>query len=179
VSASLGLEAPQPVELGDRRPVAVLPWKGALLHIVSRILQASSLRLWVTMTTDDGAASDATTTTHVLVVDDDVSLRRLIERALVLEGYSVAVAGDGAAALARIRERRPALILLDLQMPGMDGWQFREQLRAAGQAIPIVVMTSLYQAPPSQDGMAAYLAKPFALEDLLDAVARMVGVSDS
>jgi CheY-like chemotaxis protein len=115
----------------------------------------------------------------VLVVDDDVSLRRLIAKALTLEGYSVAVAGDGEEALARIAERRPALILLDLQMPGMDGWQFQERLRADGQVIPIVVMTSLYQGRPSRDGMAAYLAKPFAVAELLDVVAHIVGVSDS
>lgn len=131
------------------------------------------------MPTDGAATSDAARPGHVLVVDDDVWLRRLIAKALALEGYSVAVAGDGEEALARIAERRPALVLLDLQMPGMDGRQFHDQLRAQGPAILVVLMTSLYQVPPRLDGVAAYLAKPFALKALLDAVARVAGGTDS
>ncbi|MGH7318414.1 MAG: response regulator, partial [Candidatus Rokuibacteriota bacterium] len=80
----------------------------------------------------------------VLVVDDDVALRELLRRILEREGYRVLEAENGRAALQRIREEPPGVILLDLMMPEMDGFEFVTELRKqdAGRAIPIIVITA-------------------------------------
>jgi CheY-like chemotaxis protein len=80
----------------------------------------------------------------VLVVDDDPALRELIRRILEREGYRVAEAENGRAALARIRETPPGLILLDLMMPEMDGFEFLAEFRKqdAWRMVPIIVITA-------------------------------------
>jgi signal transduction histidine kinase/DNA-binding response OmpR family regulator len=80
----------------------------------------------------------------VLVVDDDPLVRRLAREVLEREGWAVAEAVDGRAALAQVQEVRPQLVILDLMMPQMDGFEFIEQFRAseAWRAIPVVVVTA-------------------------------------
>jgi CheY-like chemotaxis protein len=108
---------------------------------------------------------------RVLVVDDDRDIRELLVELLASEGYEVASAADGRRALAEARSRRPDVILLDLMMPVMSGWEFREaQLRDPELAgIPVVVVTAFED---SLDG-TALLRKPFLVEDVLDAVQRL------
>jgi Amt family ammonium transporter len=81
---------------------------------------------------------------QVLVVDDDAVTRDMLRRTLQGEGWTVAEAANGREALARVMEAAPALILLDLMMPEMDGFQFVDELRARDQwrSIPVVVMTA-------------------------------------
>ena len=81
---------------------------------------------------------------QVLIVDDDPEARRWLARALAAEGWQTSEAGDGGAALERIRERAPDLILLDLLMPEMDGFEFltRLQADALGPRVPVVVVTA-------------------------------------
>ncbi len=81
---------------------------------------------------------------QVLIVDDDPEARRWLARALTAEGWQASEAGDGQTALARVRERRPDLILLDLLMPEMDGFEFlaRLQADAKGPRVPVVVVTA-------------------------------------
>jgi CheY-like chemotaxis protein len=80
----------------------------------------------------------------VLVVEDDPDTRNLLCKKLELEGWSVTSAEDGQAALRCVAERRPALILLDLMMPRMNGFEFIAELRKVGswRSIPIVVVTA-------------------------------------
>ncbi|MEJ2218191.1 MAG: response regulator [Gemmatimonadota bacterium] len=80
----------------------------------------------------------------VLVVEDDEATRALLRRALEAEGCTVTEAADGRAGLERVAQRMPALILLDLIMPGMDGFEFLEELRGhdTWHAIPVVVVTA-------------------------------------
>jgi signal transduction histidine kinase/DNA-binding response OmpR family regulator/CHASE3 domain sensor protein len=81
---------------------------------------------------------------QVLIVDDDPEARRWLARALTAEGWQASEAGDGRAALASVRGRRPDLILLDLLMPEMDGFEFLARLQAAanGPRVPVVVVTA-------------------------------------
>jgi adenylate cyclase len=81
---------------------------------------------------------------QVLIVDDDAEARRWLARALTAEGWQAREAEDGTAALARVRERRPDLILLDLLMPEMDGFEFLARLQADGKLprVPVVVVTA-------------------------------------
>jgi two-component system OmpR family response regulator len=109
----------------------------------------------------------------VLVVDDDDSLCQFIADALGPEGYTTVRAADGQAALSAVEVTAPDLILLDVQMPGIDGWEVLQQLRAkAGPHRPIVVMTGQYEGQERALGSGAqgYLAKPFDLDDLFECV---------
>ena len=81
----------------------------------------------------------------VLVVDDDSAVRRMILLLLSSEGYETETATDGAEALALMRQRRPCLVLLDINMPLMDGWEFRkQQLEDPALAdVPVVCITGI------------------------------------
>jgi CheY-like chemotaxis protein len=110
---------------------------------------------------------------RVLIIDDDEQLCDTIREAL-REDYAVASAPHGAAALDLVKVHEPALILLDLRMPIMDGWSFVHQYRrVAGAPARIVVMTAAADAPSiaSQLGCDGYLRKPFDLASLIDCVA--------
>ena len=110
----------------------------------------------------------------ILVVDDDPAILATVADILALSGYPVATAADGAEGLRLAAELRPALVLLDLRMPGIDGWDVARTLRARGLAAPILVMTAAQDARrwAEQLGADGYLAKPFDLDDLLTAVER-------
>jgi CheY-like chemotaxis protein len=116
----------------------------------------------------------------ILVVDDDAAVRRLLVWALTDEGYSVLEAPDGAVALARVREAAPSLILLDMRMPGLDGWAFARRYHAQpGPHAPIVCVTAAADAAAvaargAHIGAVASFSKPFDLEALLAVVGRYV-----
>ena len=101
---------------------------------------------------------------------------RLVQEILALEGYPVMAAANGAEALRSIEQARPALVLLDMRMPVLDGWGFADALKARGLAVPVLVMTAAQDARRWAAEIAAdgYIAKPFGLLDLLRAVARFV-----
>jgi CheY-like chemotaxis protein len=109
----------------------------------------------------------------ILVVDDDEAIRTVVSLVLSDEGYEVLTAEDGRAALARLATVQPDLILLDMRMPIMDGWELARAYRAAPRPhASIVVLTAAHDAASraAQIDAAGYLAKPFALEDLLTIV---------
>jgi two-component system response regulator MprA len=107
----------------------------------------------------------------VLVVDDDVSIRRMLERTLAAEGYRVEAAADGGAALAAVERSMPDLLVLDVAMPGVDGLTVCRRLRKAGVAAPILLLTARDAVGDRVAGLDAgaddYLVKPFATEELL------------
>jgi CheY-like chemotaxis protein len=114
----------------------------------------------------------------VLVVEDDPDLAALLEMILTDVGYPVRTAGDGAQALARVAERMPGLILLDMRMPVMNGWEFAQAFAERfGRAAPIVVVTAAENAGARADEIGAdgWIEKPFELEVVIDAVARRLG----
>src|SRR5689334_17530117 len=98
----------------------------------------------------------------LLVVDDDIAVRTVIRLALEDEGYRVLEAADGYAGLAVLRATPVDLVLLDLNMAGMDGWTLHHRLRADGFACPVIIMTvaGAAQKAARQLGAAGYLAKP-------------------
>lgn len=111
----------------------------------------------------------------VLVVDDDETIRDLVRMALAGEGYEVLTARNGQEALDQIRDLEPALILLDMRMPVLDGWEFASKYRStARESAPIVVLTAASDAAHSAADIQAdgHLAKPFDLYELFDLVAR-------
>jgi CheY-like chemotaxis protein len=100
----------------------------------------------------------------VLVVDDDQDIRESLAQILVEEGFEVASACNGAEALEAIARRQPDLMLLDLMMPVLNGWEVLEALRASGTRprIPVVVLSAL-----EAHGCVDYVQKPIRLPKLL------------
>jgi two-component system response regulator MprA len=108
---------------------------------------------------------------RILVVDDDRAVRDSLRRSLEFNGYEVALANDGVEALARINGLAPDALIVDVMMPRLDGIETTKALRAAGNDLPILVLTARDTVGDRVDGLDAgaddYLAKPFALEELL------------
>ena len=118
-----------------------------------------------------------TATAQILVVDDDPDIRHVVEAILESEGYQVTTAINGRQAWEQITQQRPDVVLLDLQMPVMTGWELLDLLREQGVQVPIVVMTAGYRARAESErrGAAGHLAKPFELDDLLAVVECCLG----
>src|SRR5690349_4810998 len=108
---------------------------------------------------------------RILVVDDDRAVRDSLRRSLEFNGYEVALANDGVEALARINGLAPDALIVDVMMPRLDGIETTRALRAAGNDLPILVLTARDSVDDRVDGLDAgaddYLTKPFALEELL------------
>jgi len=115
---------------------------------------------------------------RILVVDDDRAVRDSLRRSLEFNGYEVALANDGVEALARINGLAPDALIIDVMMPRLDGIETTKALRAAGNDLPILVLTARDSVGDRVDGLDAgaddYLAKPFALEELLARVRAML-----
>lgn len=121
--------------------------------------------------------TETTSSKPVLVVDDDLAIRETIAVMLEAEGYRVVVAAHGAEALVTMAHEQPAVILLDLNMPVMDGWELLRRLRASGVAIPVVFMTAGRAAhiEAERAGADGFLPKPFDIDLLYEVVARFAG----
>ena len=113
----------------------------------------------------------------VLVVDDDRSILETMTDLLQGEGYHVVTAADGLDALDLLRGANVSVVLLDMRMPRMDGWEFARTARERGSHVPIVVMTAANDARrwAQEIGADAYIAKPFDIDKLLALVKRFTG----
>ena len=126
------------------------------------------------------AAQAAVAAPLVLVVDDSLTVRRITQRMLVREGYRVALAKDGLDALAQLAEERPMLVLSDIEMPRMDGFDLLRNIRAEARwrDLPVIMITSRI-AQKHRDhavelGVDHYLGKPYSEDELLALVGRYV-----
>jgi CheY-like chemotaxis protein len=109
---------------------------------------------------------------RLLVVDDDRETRETLRTVLENEGYTVAVAANGAEAMHKLEERPPRLVLLDLMMPIVDGWEVLDRMRAnpALDGVAVCVCTALSDPSVRADFV---LQKPFGVEAVLDVVERV------
>lgn len=110
---------------------------------------------------------------RALIVDDDDDIRDFVCFALERAGHEVRTAENGRAALAVLDHYAPDVILLDMRMPVMNGWEFVRAYRSQqGPHVPVIVLTAARdaQAWASEAGVEGYLAKPFDLEDLMNAI---------
>jgi DNA-binding response OmpR family regulator len=107
----------------------------------------------------------------ILVVEDDPIIRQTVSYALKRAGFDVTSAGDGSEALSLAEKTRPDLVLLDLMLPGIDGYQIAERLRASDKEVAIVMVTALDQERDKVRGLDAgaddYITKPFSMDELL------------
>ncbi|MBO1337515.1 response regulator transcription factor [Streptomyces sp. VRA16 Mangrove soil] len=107
---------------------------------------------------------------RILIVDDEPAVREALQRSLAFEGYDTEVAVDGADALEKAAEYRPDLVVLDIQMPRMDGLTAARRLRATGSTTPVLMLTARDTVGDRVTGLDAgaddYLVKPFELDEL-------------
>jgi CheY-like chemotaxis protein len=113
---------------------------------------------------------------RVMIVDDEPAIRHAVEAALVDEGFVVATAPNGAAALAALDSVRPDAILLDLRMPVMDGYAFLAAYRGQPEPRAAVIVCSTASTAPGVVGMGAvgYLRKPFDIDELIEVIYRSI-----
>ena len=108
---------------------------------------------------------------RVLVVEDEAHLAEVIADNLALEGHEVEVVGDGLVALERARSAPPALVVLDVMLPGLDGYEVCARLRAEGNEVPVLFLTARNDNDDRVRGLEAggddYLGKPFDLRELI------------
>ena len=108
---------------------------------------------------------------RVLVVDDEPPIRRFLRTTLTAQGYDIAEAEDGVAALEAVRRRPPDLLVLDLGLPGIGGLEVIRRLRADGVAAPIIVLSSRADEAGKVEaldlGADDYVTKPFGMDELL------------
>ena len=111
----------------------------------------------------------------ILVIDDDLPLRGMLAAALRQKGFQVLLASDGSEGHRALTIYRPHLILLDLAMPGVNGWDFLQRLKETGYlgTVPIIVLSAHLHVEPQailQLGVSAILPKPFNLPELIDLI---------
>mgnify|MGYP000197178265 FL=1 len=108
---------------------------------------------------------------HILVVDDEAGVRDLLGDALRVAGYSISAAPDGMSALTAIRNRKPDLLIIDINMPLMDGFELVERLRSTGDNTPALMLSARADRVDVTRGLTLgaddYVTKPFGLEELL------------
>jgi DNA-binding response OmpR family regulator len=109
---------------------------------------------------------------RVLVIDDDLPLRGMLAAALRQHGFRVLLAGDGAEGHRALLIHKPDVVLLDLAMPNVNGWDFLQKLQETGHlgSFPIIVVSAHLRSDPKavlQMGVSAILPKPFNLPDLI------------
>lgn len=110
---------------------------------------------------------------RVLIAEDDPAIRRVLERVLTREGHTVETAANGREALTSIQQALPDLLLLDLKMPVIDGWEVYRRLQEKGQCpFPIIIITASERVSQARCDLpgAQVIAKPFDLDNLLSMI---------
>ncbi|KAF0971002.1 MULTISPECIES: response regulator transcription factor [Gordonia] len=117
------------------------------------------------------AENDAARGAKVLVVDDEENIRQLLSVSLKFQGYDVETAADGPAAIDRCRSRKPDILILDVMMPGMDGFGLLRRLRADGIEAPALFLSARDSVEDKVNGLTIggddYVTKPFSLEEVV------------
>ncbi|MDQ0873497.1 two-component system response regulator MprA [Paenibacillus sp. V4I3] len=108
---------------------------------------------------------------NIMVIDDDEKITSMLRRGLAFEGYSVVTATNGADGLKQMLTSEPHLLILDVMMPHIDGWEVVRRVRESGSEVPILMLTAKDEISDRVKGLDLgaddYLVKPFALEELL------------
>jgi two-component system, OmpR family, response regulator VicR len=120
-------------------------------------------------------------TRHILCIEDDTEMTDLIRLILSRKGFEISVASGGQAGIRKVREEMPDLVLLDLMMPDMDGWEVYQQMKADEKTkeIPVIVVTAKAQSIDKVLGLHIakvddYIAKPFSPKELIDSVEQVL-----
>ncbi|SDE31850.1 two-component system, OmpR family, response regulator MprA [Paenibacillus sp. cl6col] len=107
----------------------------------------------------------------ILVIDDDEKITSMLRRGLVFEGYEVRTASNGSEGLRDMMLHEPDMVILDVMMPEVDGWEVCRRMREGGSSVPVLMLTAKDEVQDRvkglDNGADDYLVKPFALEELL------------
>lgn len=126
-----------------------------------------------------------TTKKKILVVDDEDDILNFLELVLQEKGYEVLTAGGGQEALTQAQMAKPDLVLLDIMMPQMDGWEVLKLLRVDDETakVPVAMLSARTDAQDRvqglQEGAVDYIFKPFSLEDLLNKIESIFGQAEA
>ena len=125
-------------------------------------------------------------TRRILCIEDDSEMTDLIRLILARKGFEILVAGGGQVGIRKVREEKPDLVLLDLMMPDMDGWEVYQQMKADEKTkdIPVIVVTAKAQSIDKVLGLHIakvddYIAKPFSPKELIDSVEKVLSKKKS
>jgi chemosensory pili system protein ChpA (sensor histidine kinase/response regulator) len=157
-------------------PVALATLYGDAARAATRAALAAPLA----QATQPQHDARATTAPLILVVDDSLTVRRVTQRLLVREGYRVQLAKDGLDALEKLAEEQPSVVLSDIEMPRMDGFDLVRNLRgdARWRDLPVIMITSRiaqkHRDHAAELGVDHYLGKPYSEDDLLALIGRYV-----
>lgn len=117
----------------------------------------------------------------IMIVDDEPDVVDLVKLVLKSEGYDVVTAGSGKEALEKIGKEMPDLVLLDIMMPGMDGWEVHQKIKSnpKTQGIPVAMLTAKSQSIDKMIGLHVvqvddYITKPFGRSELLERVKKIL-----
>ncbi len=116
----------------------------------------------------------------VLVVEDHPENSRLVEKVLTRSGYDCMIRSDAASGIEAARSLRPALVLMDMSLPGLDGWEATRRLKADSETatVPVVALTAHAMAEDREKALAAgcdeFVTKPFRAAELLAVIRRLV-----
>ena len=117
----------------------------------------------------------------VLIVEDDANIRELLQLYLEKDGYAVTLAADGGQGLEKFRSIKPDLVLLDVMMPVMDGWEVCKAIRAEGDT-PVIMLTAKGETDDKVQGLKSgaddYITKPFEMKELLARVEAVLRRAD-
>lgn len=126
------------------------------------------------------ARREASSRPRILVIDDDDDVCEILREALTDEGYAVATVPHGAAALELVKHHQPAVIILDLRMPIMDGWSFADQYRrVAKPPASLILLSAMKDIEDSAKRLAAsaFIRKPFELDEIVAQIERCISAS--
>jgi CheY-like chemotaxis protein len=104
---------------------------------------------------------------RILVVDDERDVQDLVRLVLEMTGYVVSSAADGEEALAQIQAFHPDLVVLDIMMPGLDGWGVLKTLQGSPDSPPVVILSAIALSRALAPGAVAFIPKPFEITELL------------
>ncbi|WP_257264761.1 response regulator, partial [Endozoicomonas sp. ONNA2] len=167
--------------LGDGRVVVILD--PAALYRKHQLVIQEAKSDTVERDTPDSSDSTVKSTVKVLVVDDSVTVRKVTSRLLTRQGYEVISARDGVEAMTRLCEQRPDIMLLDIEMPRMDGFEVASAVRndPGLQDLPIIMITSRtgekHRNRAFSLGVNEYIGKPFQEGPLLESIEQLLEVA--
>jgi DNA-binding response OmpR family regulator len=119
---------------------------------------------------------------RVLIAEDDPDTLVILRVNLNAAGIEPMLAGDGRTAIARIEADKPDAVLLDVLLPGIDGWQVLEELHAKGDPVPVIMCSAkdnIHDMQRARDlGAVAYLTKPFDIDRLVEVTTQVVGMRE-
>jgi two-component system response regulator BaeR len=108
---------------------------------------------------------------HILLVEDDRLIAQLIGSALAKSGYHISHVTDGVAALEHLEATQPDLILLDIYLPLLNGWEFLEKIQELSQsAVPIIALSATELEHPMPDNVSSFFLKPFRMARLIETI---------